>query len=135
MGSQYSTEGADREAWGIAFDYTINTLEQHGNVVSSAQRSELHKILRSFVYTIALPEQKRRTAFPLPCGAGKTTAVRGLIRAIHELGRTYKIVVCAEKIEALCELVRDLVNEDGVPRDTISLLHSYQCPSPRISSF
>jgi hypothetical protein len=126
MGSQYSTEGADREASGIAFDYTINTLEQHGNVVSSAQRTELHKILRSFVYTIALPEQKRRTAFPLPCGAGKTTAVRGLIRAIHELGRTYKIVVCAEKIEALCELVRDLVNEDGVPRDTISLLHSYQ---------
>ena len=62
MGSQYSTEGADREAWGIAFDYTINTLEQHGNVVSSAQRTELHKILGSFVYTIALSQQKHRTA-------------------------------------------------------------------------
>jgi hypothetical protein len=122
---EFSSDGADFLVWNTAFDHTINILECHGNLVSSAQSDALYTVLGSFVYTIAKPEQQRRTAFPLPCGAGKTTAVRGFIKAIHELGRFYRIVVCAEKIEALCELKRDLINEDGVSADKISLLHSY----------
>ncbi len=123
---RFSSEGVDWEVQECAYEYTIETLEQFGNIVSSEQTTELHKTLGCFVYTIAKPESKRRQAFPLPCGAGKTTAVRGIIRAIHELGRGYKIVVCAEKVEALCELLRDLRDLDGVPRGKISLLHSYE---------
>lgn len=116
---------ADHAVWDLAQKYTIQILEHHDNIVSGPQRTELHKVLGNFVYTIAHPEQKRRRAFPLPCGAGKTTAVRGFCKAIYELHRTYKIVICAEKVEALCELKRDLVNEDGIPDSLISLLHSY----------
>ncbi len=115
----------DHEAHNLSMQYTIDILEKHGNVVSKAQWIALYQVLGSFVSTIALPEQKRRTAFPLPCGAGKTTAIRGFCKAINELDRAYKIVVCAGKIEALCELKRDLIADD-VPEAKISLLHSYQ---------
>jgi len=123
---RFSSDGADLDVLDAAYAHTIQILEKHGNIVSGPQATELHKVVGTFVFTIALPEQKRRSAFPLPCGAGKTTAVRGFIKAINELGRNYKIVVCAEKIEALCELKRDLIDEDGVPRNKISLLHSYE---------
>jgi hypothetical protein len=123
---RFSSDGADLDVLDAAYAHTIQILEKHGNIVSGPQATELHKVVGTFVFTIALPEQKRRSAFPLPCGAGKTTAVRGFIKAINELGRDYKIVVCAEKIEALCELKRDLIYEDGVPIDKISLLHSYE---------
>jgi hypothetical protein len=116
---------ADHAVWDLAQENTIQILKRHGNIVSRPQWQELHKVLESFVYTIALPGQRRRLAFPLPCGAGKTTAVRGFCKAIYELRRPYKIVICAEKIEALCELKQNLVGEDGIPESLISLLHSY----------
>ncbi len=58
-------------------------------------------------------------------GAGKTSAARGFIKAVQDLSLPYRIVICAEKIEALCELWRDLTNDDGIPVSKVSLLHSY----------
>ena len=81
-------------------------------------------MLGSFVYTIAKKENKRQV-FTLPCGAGKTTAIRGFCKAIHDLGRSDKIVICAEKIEGLCSLKRDLIDKDGISEDKVSLIHSY----------
>ena len=123
--SEFTSDGADKTLWETAQRHTIDTLKRHGNIVSKDQEMALHMMIGSFVYTIALPQQQRREAFPLPCGAGKTTAVRGLIRAIHQLNRECKIVVCAEKVEGLCQLKRDLAVEDDVPINKISLLHSY----------
>ena len=117
----------DEELSTLSHEYTIKILESHGNQVSPAQNKELHIITRTAAGMIAGEERKEliRKASPLPCGAGKTTAVRGLIKATHELNRRYRIIVCAEKVEALCELKRDLTGEDGVPREKISLIHSY----------
>ena len=55
---------ADHAIWEKAHENTIKILEQHGNIVSKLQNDELHKVLGTFVYTIAHPEQKRRRAFP-----------------------------------------------------------------------
>jgi hypothetical protein len=120
-----STAKGDWDIIDLAHKYTIDILEKHGNVVSQIQNDALREIQANFVMTIAHPEQKRRVAFPLPCGAGKTTAVRGLCRAINEADKPYNIAICAEKVEALCDLKRMLIN-DGVPEDKISLLHSYK---------
>ena len=117
---------ADLAVWDQAIIYSKDILQRHGNILSQFQINALHYLLGSFVYAIAEPYKRRRQVFPLPCGAGKTTAVRGFIRAVHELGRDYRIVVCAEKVEGLCQLKRDLIGEDGISQDKISLLHSYE---------
>jgi hypothetical protein len=56
---------ADHDVLNLAMEHTIQILEQHGNTVSNPQWNELYKVLGSFVYTIAHPEQQRRSAFPL----------------------------------------------------------------------
>lgn len=125
----------------LAFGYTENILTAHGNKVSRAQAVELDKVLTSAAAIISLQNGKR-LASPLPCGAGKTTAIRGLIKAVCTLQRPYRIAICAEKVEALCELMRDLVDNDNVPRNKISLIHGYaydpdfdlECPKPDTAS-
>lgn len=119
----------DLELPTLAHKYTIKILEKHGNEVSDAHSEELHIIADAAAGMIAGVERDTegpiRKASALPCGAGKTTTVRGLIKATHELNRPYRIVVCAEKVDALCELFRDLTGEDGVPREKVSLFHTY----------
>lgn len=75
--------------------------------------------------------------FPMPVGGGKTLSIRALCQALSELPGLHNkgkadssyedvsILVCASKVEALCQLKRDLV-EDGVPEEWIGLYHSYQ---------
>ncbi|OEJ65649.1 DEAD/DEAH box helicase family protein [Magnetovibrio blakemorei] len=104
---------------------TTRILKSYGNEISNEQYEALSSLIKEFTW-IAVTKQKqpvRRTVFPMPCGTGKTTAIRGFCQAINELGRPYNIVICAEKIEALCQLNRDLIN-DGVPSKKISLIHS-----------
>ena len=94
-------ESIDFELPDLAYTFIEAILKKHGNKVSKQQAIELHKILNTAATTISL-QQGTRHASPLPCGAGKTTAIRGLIKAIHTLKRKCRIVVCAEKVEALC---------------------------------
>ena len=114
----------DSELSELAYSYTQNILKTHGNKISSKQEVELIKVLESATRIISLQDNKRM-ASPLPCGAGKTTAIRAMIKATYDLKRDHRIVVCAEKIEALCELLRDLTDQDGIPRDNITLIHTY----------
>jgi len=119
--------GSDSELLKQSHDYTLQVLEKHGNTVSDSQSKELHRLLSHFVELID-PDggEQKRLAFSLPCGAGKTTAIRGFCKALNTLGKSEVVVICAEKVEGLCQLKRDLVNEDGIPEGKVSLLHSYK---------
>lgn len=84
--------------------------------------------------------------FPMPVGGDKTLSIRALCQALSELPELHRkgqadssyedvsILVCASKVEALCQLKRDLV-EDGVPEEWIGLYHSYQYNEEMAQSF
>lgn len=57
---------------------------------------------------------------------GKTTCIRGFLKALHELNLDYSVVVSATQVEALCELKRALIDDDEIPEDKIGLIHSKQ---------
>jgi len=50
------------------------------------------------------------------------------LSAASELGylEDISVAVCASRVEALCELKRDLVNVAGIPEEKIGLVHSYR---------
>lgn len=74
---------------------------------------------------------EKRVYFALPCGMGKTTGVRAILHATHELGLPYRVVVASSKVEELCILKRTLI-ADGIPPEKIGLLHSYPCSRDRV---
>ena len=106
-----------------AHEETLKILEANGNVVSKLQSNALRELC-----TFYASPNGRRMAFPLPCGVGKTSSIRGFLKALTIMGVAHdkRIIICAEKVEALCELKRNLINDDGIEEDLISLLHSYE---------
>jgi hypothetical protein len=74
--------------------------------------------------------------FLMPVGGGKTLSIVALCKALSEIPELYNkgkahssyedvsILVCMSKVEALCQLKRELV-EIGVPKEWIGLYHSY----------
>jgi hypothetical protein len=65
-----------------------------------------------------------RYRFGLPCGMGKTTGIRAVIRTLHQLGTKQRVTVAASQVEQLCQLKKELI-QDGVPETSIGLIHSY----------
>lgn len=108
----------------VAVEYLIDTLERHGNTVSDDHRLAVSAI-PELAERILQGHLAGRFRFGLPCGMGKTTAVRATLRAMHLLGLPYRIAVACSKVEELCALKRTLIAEDGVPAGIIGLLHSY----------
>lgn len=107
-----------------AVQYLIATLEHHGNTVSADHRTAVAAI-PELAEKILLGELRGRFRVGLPCGMGKTTAVRSILRAVHRLNLPYRLAVACSKVEELCALKRTLVNEEGIPADLIGLQHSY----------
>lgn len=107
----------------LAMDYTIHLLENHSNRPNQLHSEAIQLIIEGMASQ--LEGNKARKAYPLACGLGKTTCVRGLLFAIHNLGLDYSIVISAGQVEALCNLKMDLIN-DGIPEELIGLLHSKQ---------
>ena len=69
-----------------------------------------------------------RHAFGLPTGYGKTSAIIAWVSTLFGEGgpkHNLSISVAASKVEALCELHRELVSA-GVPDELIGLVHSYK---------
>ena len=103
-----------------------NVCNRYGNVLSTEHENALHKII-SHMATMAMdPSYRGRLAFPLFAGGGKTQSIVALIYAIDKLNfRNTSVAVCASRVEALCDLKRDLI-ENGVDPDRIGLVHSYK---------
>jgi hypothetical protein len=97
---------------------------EYGNNPGEAHKVSLLKLLNAYT-RMAQGELAGRWAFPLPTGAGKTLSIVAWIASLYELGIEHiSSAVCANKVEALCDLKRALI-EWGVPEEKVGLLHSY----------
>ncbi|MBA4260221.1 MAG: hypothetical protein C0446_13735 [Chitinophaga sp.] len=105
----------------LATSFTIDLLFQYGNNPNDEHIKALKQIITGFVYL--LEHKNEKLAFPLFCGGGKSTCIRGFLRALHELNIDYGVVVSATQVEALCELKTALLY-DNIPIDKIGLIHS-----------
>jgi hypothetical protein len=117
-----------------AFGILMANLKRYGNEPNDVQREALRKVLAMYT-SMSAGEVHGRYAFPLPTGYGKTQSIVAWITALNALSsmgfvdgvlwQHVSVAVCASKVEALCDLKRDLMAQ-GVPEDRIGLLHSYR---------
>jgi len=114
----------------LAHSRTIDLLESYGNKLNNEHDKAIYKIITGFVD--AIEGENLKLAFPLFCGGGKSTCIRGLLIAITQLKLNYSVVVSASQIKALCDLKLDLI-DDGIPESMIGLIHSKQYDPKRIN--
>jgi len=104
---------------------TLSLLRHHKNKPNQMQKDAIGDVCRT-MSSIYVDELNGRHVFDLPTAMGKTTAVRGFIHAVENSSYKGRIVVCCEKVKAICDLKRDLIEEDGIPEEKICLIHSYK---------
>lgn len=102
---------------------TVQLMEEHGNQLSDSHKEALYTISKGLVHG-ALSGDTSRLAYPLPTGMGKTTAVKGFIKAICDLNLPISLLIAAENIAQLNELKEELVEYIGVPSSKVGILHS-----------
>jgi hypothetical protein len=109
----------------LAYTRLTTTLKQFENTLSTPHSDALRALVASMT-NMASGELQGRYAFGLGTGLGKTSAIIAWLAAVEEL-RFHGIpaAVCASKVEALCQLKRDLI-KNGVPAGKIGLLHTYR---------
>jgi hypothetical protein len=113
-------------------------VQDYGLEINPVHRIALEKLLETYALLVT-GEQSGRVAIPMPPGSGKSQSVLALIAALHQLHnipgslpRNYSVLVAAERVESLCELLDDLfamrhpIHKDQplVPEDQVGLLHS-----------
>ncbi len=109
----------------LAFTRVKTALIGFGNTLSTPHAHALRALVESMT-KMAAGELQGRYAFGLGTGLGKTSAIIAWLTAVEELGLTgISAAVCASKVEALCQLKRDLI-KNGVPAEKIGLLHTYR---------
>lgn len=96
-------------------------LERFGNKPDTQHKMTLCGLLDSMT-KMAEGELQGRWAFGLPTGTGKTRAIIEWSTAVHKLNLPYTLAVSASRIEALCTLKREMI-ENGIPEEKIGLLH------------
>lgn len=109
---------------GVASDYLLSTLRAHGNEIG-ADHEVAVRALCELAELVLGGHLEGRFRFGLPCGMGKTTGVRSVVRALHLLGLPHRVAIACSKVEELCALKRTLVGTDGVPEEKVGLVHSY----------
>jgi hypothetical protein len=107
-----------------AFERLVSNLEAYGNTLNDDHRESLMNIVGAYSL-LASGHNIGRYAFDLDTGMGKTQSVVAWLAEVHAQGLPYSVAVCASKVEALCDLKRDLVRQ-GVPEEKIGLWHSYK---------
>ena len=107
------------------YTWLTEKMKGYGNTLTEDHQEALRTIVEGFA-AMAIERQRGRVAYPLNTGCGKTTAIKAFIWALDSL-KIYdkKIVVCAEKVEALCDLYKDLIDV-GVDKNMLGLFHGYK---------
>lgn len=102
----------------------IEKLEGFGNKPSADHQQALYALVQAMT-DMAEGRLQGRYAFGIATGMGKTLSIIAWLATAHRLGRLDHIsaAVAASKIEALCQLKRDLIG-CGIPEEKIGLLHS-----------
>jgi hypothetical protein len=107
-----------------AFAILMRDLIRYGNKPKQDHQEALIALLATMT-DMAQGKRKGRYAFPLPTGMGKTQSIIAWVTALNHLEHDHIAVsVSASKVEALCELKRNLIDH-GVPEGKIGLVHSY----------
>jgi hypothetical protein len=113
----------------------IKKLRHYGNDPNPAQWKALAGLCSAY-YRMATGKLNGRYAFGFPVGGGKTLSIIALCEALATMPKLFErgetssayedvsVLVCASKVEALCQLKRDLI-ASGVPKDWIGLYHCY----------
>lgn len=104
-----------------AFKSLTQSLTNFGNTLNTPHRMALHALLEA-MGNMAEGKLQGRWAFGLPTGTGKTRAIIEWATAVHTLDLPYTLAVSASRIEALCTLKREMI-ENGIPEEKIGLLH------------
>ena len=103
---------------------TKQILQEFGNLLSPAHERGLRDTCGLYE-DILFRGKSGRFAVAMPTGTGKTTTIIALCDTLEYFEVDRGVMICAEKVEALCELKRDL-QRYGVPQERIGLLHSFQ---------
>ncbi len=107
----------------MAYEILVSDLESVGNVLSELHKKALQALVNEMT-GFAAGRITGRRCFSLGTGCGKTSAIIAWITALHRLGfHQVAVSVSASKIEALCDLKRQLLQR-GVPEELIGLKHS-----------
>jgi hypothetical protein len=99
----------------------VTSLERFHNALSLPHRKALYTLVESMT-NMATGKLIGRYAFGLPTGTGKTRAIIEWSTAVSKLNLPYSLVVSASRIEALCTLKRDMI-QNGIPADKIGLVY------------
>lgn len=114
----------NRNLTDLAFAILERDLKRYRNSLSEDHGDALYALLETYT-RMAQGQLQGRYAVGLPTGLGKTSSVIAWATAVHRLGLDdISLAVSASKVEALCELKRDLIRH-GIPEEKIGLLHSY----------
>lgn len=108
----------------VAHQRLLTALEGYGNRPNADHQQALFALVQAMT-DMAEGRLQGRYAFGLPTGMGKTLSIISWLSAVTALGLSHiSVAVAASKVEALCQLKRDLIRA-GVPSDSIGLLHSH----------
>lgn len=107
-------------------------VDRYGNELTADHELVLREGIVALAHAMVTGKVSGRVAVGLPCGFGKTTAIRAILWAIHKLGLDVTAMVCCYRVEQLCGLIRQLsrpdtdeADGDGLPRHLLGLLHSF----------
>lgn len=111
-----------------AHDDLCTFLTSKGNTLGDDHKAALLALLDLFSQ-LASGTLTKRVAVGLPCGMGKTSAVKAWLGALAKLGgnpmESVGVSVASSKVEELCDLKRSLVDDFNVPADAIGIVHSF----------
>src|SRR5690606_4528142 len=108
-----------------AYDILVADLERTGNVLSDSHKNALTALIEEMT-GYATGRVVGRRVFSLGTGCGKTSAIIAWITALYRLGyHSVAVSVSASKVEALCDLKRDLIAHD-VPESLLGIKHSHR---------
>ena len=77
------------ELTALASSYTINLLAHYGNAPNHQHQGAIAQIISGFVSILDVSNKK--VAYPLFCGGGKSTCIRGFLKVLHDLNFDYSV--------------------------------------------
>jgi hypothetical protein len=104
-----------------AYKSLKTSLERFGNKLDVHHCMALYSLVDTLT-NMAEGKIQGRWAFGLPTGTGKTRTIIEWATEVYKLNLPYTLAVSASRIEALCTLKRDMI-ENGIPEEKIGLLH------------
>jgi hypothetical protein len=113
----------------------MGNLRRYGNDPSADHEEALLALCGAYA-KLAMGTMKGRIPIALDTGMGKTESIVAFCSALNKLGyRHISVMVCQSKVEGLCELKRKLVDQEGIPAESIGLIHSKRFDPLKLDSY